>query len=74
MPALQTSGSRKLFYAKWLRWAKSTKDDATDGTLLSALKVVEEGGNYDASRAKIGIWLRGPAQNWFKNRLLKQEL
>ena len=74
MLAFQTTGPEKLFYEKWLRWARSTKSNATDGNLLSALKVVEEGGNYDASRAKIGIWLRGPAQDWFKNRLLIQEL
>ena len=30
-----------------------TKNNATDGNLLAPIKVVEEGGNFDARRAKI---------------------
>ena len=73
VPALQTTGPGQLFYDKWLRWAMFTKNNATDGNLLAPIKAVEEGGNFEVKGAKIMIQI-GPAPNYFKNRLLKQEL
>ena len=53
MPALKTTGPVKLFHDKRLCWARSTKNNAKDGTLLSALKLVENRGNLESRRAGI---------------------